>query len=189
MGGAKPLRVLAGRSLLAHACDWAERQDGPCAIAVREAGQVPAATLPLLIDPHPGIGPVSALLSAMRFARDAGCKGVLLAGCDQPFLPADLAVTLRARIGDHAVAMPVSGGKDQPLASLWRLHEDAVAQFIAQGGRSLWRLADHLGAVRVVWDSTPGAIDPFANINDPASLARLERLAAGGQRKEDTRCA
>ena len=189
MGGAKPLRVLAGRSLLAHACDWAERQGGPCAIAVREAAQVPASPLPLLIDPHPGIGPVSALLSAMRFARHQGCETVLLAGCDQPFLPADLAATLHARIGDQAVAMPVSGGKDQPLASLWRLHEAAVAQFIAQGQRSLWRLADQLGAARIVWDSVPAAIDPFANINDPASLARLERLAAGGQMKGDTTCA
>jgi molybdopterin-guanine dinucleotide biosynthesis protein A len=189
MGGAKPLRVLAGRRLLAHACDWAKRQGEPCAIAVRDAAQVPAAPLLLLTDSHPGIGPVSALLSAMRFARDQGCEAVLLAGCDQPFLPADLAVTLRARIGDHAVAMPVSGGKDQPLASLWRLHEDTVAQFIAQGGRSLWRLADRLGVVRVAWGSAPGAIDPFANINDPASLARLERLATDDQMKGDTPCA
>ena len=69
--------------------------------------------------------------------------------------------------------MPVSGGKDQPLASLWRLAEADVAAFIAAGGRSLWRLADHLGAVRVMWEAAPGARDPFANINDAASLARL----------------
>jgi molybdopterin-guanine dinucleotide biosynthesis protein A len=173
MGGAKPLRELAGRTLLDHACAWAQRHGGPCALALRDAGQVPPTSLPLLIDAHPGIGPVSALISAMRFARAQGCTAVLLIGCDQPFLPDDLPARLTAAIGDHAVAMPVSSGKDQPLASLWRLHESAVAAFIGEGGRSLWRLADRLGAVRVAWESAGAHPDAFANINDPDSLARL----------------
>lgn len=173
MGGGKPLRELAGRTLLDHAVGWARRQAGPWAIAVRAPDQVPPVTLPLLFDEHPAIGPVSALLSAMRFARKKGSHMVILIGCDQPFLPDDLLARLVARIGDHAVAMPVSGGKDQPLASLWRLAEAEVAAFIAEGGRSLWRLADRLGAVRVNWEAAPGTRDPFANINDPESLARL----------------
>jgi molybdopterin-guanine dinucleotide biosynthesis protein A len=173
MGGAKPLRELGGRRLIDHACAWARRHGGPCAIAVRAADQVPQAALPLLIDEHPGIGPVSALLSAMRFARREGCEAVLLIGCDQPFLPADLPARLQAAIGACAVAMPVSGGKDQPLASLWRLAESEVAAFIAGGGRSLWRLAEQLGAVRAEWEPASPTCDPFANINDPASLARL----------------
>lgn len=186
MGGAKPLRELAGRTLLDHAADWARRQGGPCAVAVREESQVPPGALPLLIDDHPGIGPVSALLSAMRFARSAGCEAVMLIGCDQPFLPDDLPARLRSQIGDHAVAMPVSGGKDQPLASLWQLAEAKVTAFIAGGGRSLWRLADQLGAVRVAWEPAAAALDPFANINDPASLARL---AAAMHQTGKTSCA
>lgn len=186
MGGAKPLRELGGRTLLDHAAAWAQRQGGPCALAVRAAEQVPPTSLPLLIDAHPGIGPVSALLSAMRFAREQGCTAVMLIGCDQPFLPDDLPARLLAAIGDHAVAMPVSGGKDQPLASLWRLHESAVAAFIGEGGRSLWRLADRLGAVRAAWDSAGAQPDPFANINDPASLARL---AAAIDQTGKTSCA
>ena len=176
MGGAKPLRKVGGRTLLDHAAAWAQRQGGPCALAVRDAGQVPPTSLPLLMDAHPGIGPVSALASAMRFARAQGCTAVMVIGCDQPFLPDDLPARLLAAIGDHAVAMPVSSGKDQPLASLWRLHESAVETFIADGGRSLWRLADRLGAVRVDWHSPGTQPDPFANINDPASLARLGRV-------------
>ncbi len=186
MGGAKPLRELAGRTLLDHACDWARSRGAACAIAVREVAQVPPGPLPLLIDKHPGIGPVSALFGAMRFAREAGCEAVMLIGCDQPFLPADLPTRLLNHIGDHAVAMPVSGGKDQPLASLWRLAEADVSGFITEGGRSLWRLADRLGAVRVAWDSACVAPDPFANINDPASLARL---AAAMHQTGKTSCA
>lgn len=190
MGGAKPLREFAGRPLVDHACAFALRQSSICAIAVREAGQVAASALatplPLLVDNQPGLGPVSALLSAMRFARTNACEAVMLIGCDQPFLPHDLLATLAGQLGACAVAMPVSGGKDQPLASLWRLNEAEVERFIARGGRSLWRLADHLGAVRVAWPSSDPKADPFANINDPASLSQL---AAALPEKGATPCA
>lgn len=182
MGGAKPQQMLAGRALIDHACTWALSHGGPCAIAVRDAGQVAANALAtsvsVLIDENSGIGPVSALLNAMRFARAHRCEAVMLIGCDQPFLPHDLPAQLMAAIGGSAVAMPVSGGKDQPLASLWRLRERQVADFIARGARSLWRLADELGAHRVEWPSTDAQHDPFANINDPASLARIAAITS-----------
>lgn len=184
MGGAKPMREFAGRALIDHACAFALRQSPVCAIAVRKTEQVAASALasplPLLVDDQPGIGPVSALLNAMRFARRNACEAVMLIGCDQPFLPHDLVATLAGQLGERAVAMPVSGGKDQPLASLWRLNEAEVERFIARGGRSLWRLADELGAVRVDWTDRDAQGDPFANINDPASLARLAGLTNTG---------
>jgi molybdenum cofactor guanylyltransferase len=175
MGGAKPRRMLDGRALIDHAINWAMRHSDCCAIALRDADQVPAHALPLLFDEHPGIGPVSALASAMRFAQENARATVMLIGCDQPFLPDGLPARLIEQIGECAVAMPVSGAKDQPLASLWRVNEPAVADFIAGGGRSLWRLADELSAVRVVWPAAPSQSDPFANINDPATLARFAR--------------
>lgn len=178
MGGRKPLRQLAGRALLDHAAAWAMRHSDLCAIAVRDPGQVPAHKLPLLLDERSGIGPVSALLGAMRFAGANGRTTIMLIGCDQPFLPNDLPVRLAHELADHAVAMPVSGAKDQPLASLWRVNEGAVGDFIANGGRSVWRLADRLGAVRVEWPIAGTGPDPFANINDPVTLARFSRIAA-----------
>lgn len=179
MGGAKPLRPLGDRRLLDHATDWARRHGDLYAIAVRDAAQVPAAPCPMLIDEHPGIGPVSALASAMRFAREHGRSAVMLIGCDQPFLPDNLPQRLADALGENHVAMPVSGAKDQPLAALWRINEAAIEAFIAADGRSLWRLADQLGAARVIWPQTKTAPDPFANINDPATLARFSQIAAG----------
>lgn len=187
MGGAKTQRMLGGQTLLERAADWAMRRDAPCAIAVRAAEQIGDSAahplslrLPLLIDEHPGIGPVSALLSAMRFARHATCDTVMLIGCDQPFLPDALPARLARELGGHEVAMPVSRGKDQPMASLWRVNAPAVSAFIARGGRSLWRLADELGAARVIWPENPDnpalAPDPFANINDPATLEHFRAL-------------
>jgi molybdenum cofactor guanylyltransferase len=185
MGGAKPMRELAGRSLLDHALAWAAQHSDMLALAVRDEAQLPLGSLPsgvpLLPDERPGLGPVSALLSAMRLARANNREAVMLIGCDQPFLPADLPARLLEAIGPQAVAMPVSAGKDQPLASLWRLRESALEHFIAEGGRSLWRLADSLGAVRVTWEGTGGPQDPFANINDPESLALIGAVNERGR--------
>jgi molybdopterin-guanine dinucleotide biosynthesis protein A len=88
--------------------------------------------------------------------------------------------------------MPVSGTKDQPLASLWRINQAAVAAFIARGGRSLWRLADELGARRVDWPHQRDGMDPFANINDPATLERFARSVPAAPQAsglQDTRIA
>jgi molybdopterin-guanine dinucleotide biosynthesis protein A len=83
-------------------------------------------------------------------------------------------------LGDHQVAMPVRGDKFQPLAALWRVDQAALADYIAGGGRSLWRFAAQRGVVHVAWPiddapNDPPAPDPFANINDPATLAAAEQ--------------
>lgn len=179
LGGAKPDRQLGGRSLLAHAIARAAPQSDCLAIAVRDPAQVATGGLPLLCDAAPGLGPISALASAFRFAAQQGRARALLIGCDQPFLPLDLAATLTAAlagaIGNQRVAMPVCEGKFQPLAALWQVDEAALADYIAGGGRSLWRFAAQRGVVHVAWPVDSDAPDPFANINDPATLAAAEQ--------------
>ncbi|WP_165363614.1 molybdenum cofactor guanylyltransferase [Sphingobium cupriresistens] len=173
IGGGKPLRLLGGQPLLAHAIANAAAQSDCMAVAVREQGRIDAGGLPLLCDAVPGRGPISALASAFSFAAAQGRPEVLLIGCDQPFLPRDLAARLGAALGANKVAMPVSRGKYQPLAALWRVDEAALADYIAAGGASLWRFAAVQGVVHVAWPET-GALDPFANINDPDALAEAE---------------
>lgn len=180
MGGDKPLRALRGQSLLAHAIARAALQSDCLAIAVRDAAQVGAIDLPILPDAAPGLGPISALASAFAFAAAERRAQVLLIGCDQPFLPTDLAQRLTAALGDHQVAMPVRGDKFQPLAALWRVDQPALADYMTGGGRSLWRFADLRGVIHVDWPIT-ATPDPFANINDPVTLAEAERqIAATG---------
>lgn len=173
IGGDKPLRLLGGRSLLAHAIEIAACQSDCVALAVGKPGQIDAGGLPVLCDAIAGNGPISALVSAFAFAAAQARAQVLLIGCDQPFLPRDLAARLAAALGARKVAMPVSFGKYQPLAALWRVDEAALADYIAQGGASLWRFAAVQGVVHVEWPET-AAYDPFANINDPAALAEAE---------------
>lgn len=174
MGGAKPLRQLAGRPLAQWMAGWATAQSERVALAVRAPDQVEGLALPLLLDAHRGIGPIGALASSMEYAAAEGCEWVLLVGCDQPFLPADLLERLSAAIGDAGAAMPVYEGQDQPMATLWRIDPASLAAYIASGKQSVWRFAEQAGAQRVQW-SGGAEENPFFNINDRAALAEAER--------------
>lgn len=182
IGGDKPQRLLGGKPLLAHAIENAALQSDCVALAVRDSTQIDGGNLPLLCDAAPGRGPISALISAFAFAAARGCARVMLIGCDQPFLPHDLAQRLGAELGKHKVAMPVSRGKYQPLAALWCVDQPALADYMTQGGASLWRFAAAQGVAHVAWPET-GTHDPFANINDPAGLAEAEARLSNPARR------
>jgi molybdopterin-guanine dinucleotide biosynthesis protein A len=174
MGGNKPERELAGKSLLNHSLAWAMAHSDEVAIAVRAKEQVAEQPMvPLLIDRIGGIGPISALDSAFRFAAQQGRETVMLMGCDLPFLPSNLPLMLQQQIGANGCAMPVSHGRDHPMAALWRVDCAALADYIDGGGQSLWRFADAVGVTRVDWGDGCDP-DTFANINDPAALAKAE---------------
>jgi molybdopterin-guanine dinucleotide biosynthesis protein A len=163
--------LLGGRRLIDHATAYASAHSTEIAIAVRDGADDPATGLPLLRDNREGIGPISALASAMRFAVKRDRPLMLLIGCDMPFLPGDLVQRLADAIGHAGAAMPESGGFLHPLATLWRVDAEAVEAYIAAGGQSVRRFAETLGLVRVTWDDAP---DPFANVNDAAALAAAE---------------
>lgn len=173
IGGGKPTRILGGKPLLAHAIERAKEQSDCIALAVQEEVQANLYGLPVLCDTAPARGPISALVSAFDFAAAQGREHVMLIGCDQPFLPGHLARTLGEAIGSHQVAMPVSRGKYQPLAALWRVDRAALADYIGGGGSSLWRFAAAQGVIHVDWPTT-AAPDPFFNINDTAGLTEAE---------------
>lgn len=177
IGGDKPQRLLAGRPLLDHALAIAAAQSDCIAIAVRDAGQIGPTFCPILLDNAPNLGPIGALASAFAFAAAHGRGTVMLIGCDQPFLPRDLAARLAGMLEGHGAVMPVANGKVQPLAALWRVDGDALARYIADGGRSLWRFAEAQGARLYDWPGKPDS-DPFVNINSLETLVAAEwRLA------------
>lgn len=171
IGGKKPFRTLAGRTLLERAIETARSWSGEVAIAVRHPGQVGAQDVPVLCDP-PGLeGPLAGLASALRLGKET----VLTIPCDAPFLPDDLAERLAAALPGHGAALASSGGQVHPVCGLWR--RDALAQvpgYAASGRRSLIGFAERVGSVRVEWSSQP--VDPFFNINGPQDLATAERL-------------
>lgn len=172
IGGGKPARLLGGQRLIDRMVAWAMRHSDAVALAVREGTGDWDTGLPVLIDAHTGIGPISALASAMQEGHRLQRETVLLIGCDLPFLPDDLIPRLRAALAGHAAALPVSAGRLHPMAALWRCDPEHLEQWIAGGGQSLWRYAREAGMAEVTWDETP---DPYANVNDAQALAAAER--------------
>jgi molybdopterin-guanine dinucleotide biosynthesis protein A len=174
IGGAKPGRMLAGRSLLAHVCDGIA---GPLAVAVRADTSLP--DIPgaeRIIDPAGMGGPLAALVSAFAWAQVRGLPWVQLRPCDAPFLPADLTHILLARaVSSGALAvLPESLDRLHPACGLWHVSLLALAEERAQAGRlSLIGLAQAANYVTVAWEAGPGD-DPFANINTLEELAAAE---------------
>jgi len=179
IGGDKPARLLAGERLIDRVCAWARKQSDAVVLVVRPGKGDWGTDLPLLFDAQAGIGPISALSSALQEGARLGRASVLMVGCDLPFLPADLVPRLSAALPDHGAAMPVSSGRLHPMAALWRSGPNALDRWIAGGGQSLWRPAEAIGVAQVEWTDTP---DPFANVNDAAALATAEeRIKTAGR--------
>ncbi len=107
--------------------------------------------------PEAGLGPLGGLAAALRHAREQGFSHVLSAGVDVPDLPHDLAMSLA---GEGAAIV-----ESQPVVGLWpAAAAPALEDFVASGGRSLYRFADHIGARRV------DLARPLMNVNRPEDL-------------------
>lgn len=107
--------------------------------------------------PEAGLGPLGGLAAALRHAGERGFAQVLSAGVDVPDLPFDLAATLA---GEGAAIV-----ESQPVVGLWPVSAVPLLEaFMAGGGRSLYRFADHAGARRV---ELPRAL---MNVNRPEDL-------------------
>lgn len=107
--------------------------------------------------PEAGLGPLGGLAAALRHADACGLSHVLSAGVDVPDLPFDLAAQLAGE-GSAIVG-------SQPVVGLWPVSAaPALAGFLAEGRRSLYRFADHIGARRI---DLPA---PLMNINRPEDL-------------------
>lgn len=107
--------------------------------------------------PEAGLGPLGGLNAALRHACNNGFSHVLSAGVDAPNLPANLVDTLS---GEGAAIV-----RSQPVVGLWpAILADDLAAFVADGGRALYRFADHVSARQIAFDP------PLLNVNRPEDL-------------------
>ncbi len=175
MGGGKPSRMLAGRTLIERAATHAGRWSDRVVVAVREPGQAAGIGLQLIID-YPKIdGPLAGLAAGLRFARDEHAEAVLTLPADMPFLPRNLCERLQDAINGRAAAIASSSGRLHPVCGLWRTAGlDRIADYMAGGGSSLRGFAKVIGFTAVDWPAGP--VDPFFNINSAENLAAAERL-------------
>jgi molybdopterin-guanine dinucleotide biosynthesis protein A len=191
-GGDKALAPLAGKPMVQHVIVRLAPQVAELVLSVeRESRALAEFGLPLLPDARAGHqGPVSGLLAAMRhFAGQA--KWLLLAPCDAPFLPHDLASRLRtcAEAAGASAAVVASGGELQPTFSLWRIDllrqlERAVQATPRAGIKAFLRAvtAAHCNwPTAAAGDEAAANPPPFFNVNDPPALERASRWLEVGR--------
>jgi molybdopterin-guanine dinucleotide biosynthesis protein A len=169
-GGDKPLRVLAGQTMLARIIAAL----APARIAISANGDPArfATTLPVLPDAYPGQGPLAGVLAGLEWAESLRAESLLTVPGDTPLIPPGLAGLLAP-----APSVAESGGRVHHLVALWPVSAAAPLRlWLAKpGSRSVRAFAETLGMRRVTF-----ATDLFANVNTPGDLAALEaRLSSG----------
>jgi molybdenum cofactor guanylyltransferase len=183
-GGDKPMRTIAGRTILERVI---ARLAPQCAGLILNANGDPARFasfgLPVIADSVADFpGPLAGILAALDWtaSQRPEVKFVLSAAADCPFLPRDLVARLdEAREAQDAeLAVAASGAQTHPVIGLWSvaLREQLRHALVVEDIRKIDRWTARYKLVTVTWPTTP--LDPFFNANTVEDIAEAERLAA-----------
>jgi molybdopterin-guanine dinucleotide biosynthesis protein A len=170
-GNDKAFVVLAGRPLLEHVIERLAPQVERLAISSNApAGRFASCPFPVLPDLLTGFrGPLAGIHAALSaYPEDL----VLTVAVDLPFLPADLALRLRAALRPGRCAY-ATDGHHHALAVLWSPgSSEAIARSLESGRTSLhgW-LETHGDPVAFL---PTDRSDVSFNVNSPEDLARAE---------------
>lgn len=142
MGADKALVEVGGSPLAARVARALATVARPALAVGQEAGT----GLEVVDDPRRG--PLAAFVAGADALRERGCTGpILLVACDLPFVTARLLVHVARSLGGAGAAVPVAGGRDQPLASCYAPGAAEVASRLLAEGRDA--MHDLLGAIQV----------------------------------------
>jgi molybdopterin-guanine dinucleotide biosynthesis protein A len=183
-GGDKPLRTIAGRTILERVI---ERLAPQCDALILNANGDPArfafTGLEVIADGVPGFaGPLAGVLAALDWAaaNRPDLTWIASAAADSPFLPHDFVSRLHA--AREAAGVPLacaeSGGQAHPVNGLWPvgLREDLRHALVALDMRKIDRWTARHGVAPASWPAEP--VDPFFNANTPEDVVEAERLLA-----------
>ncbi len=186
-GGDKPLRTLAGRSLLDHVVARLKPQVDALAVnANGDPARLSAFGLPVAADTVEGFaGPLAGILAGLEWsAANTSAHRVATVAADTPFFPRDLVRRLvEATDGrPETVAVASSGGRAHPTFALWPLDlaDGLRSALTREGERRVTAFVARHAHVEVdfAFPQVAGLdYDPFFNINTPQDLAEAERLA------------
>jgi molybdenum cofactor guanylyltransferase len=183
-GGDKPMRTIAGRTILARVIARLEPQcDGLILNANGDPARFAGFGLPVIPDSVGDFpGPLAGILAGLDWAaaNRPEVAWVLSAAADCPFLPRDLVARLhRARAEDNAqLAVAASDGQSHPVIGLWSvaLREELRHALVGEDVRKIDRWTARYKLATVTWPTAP--LDPFFNANTMDDIAEAERLAA-----------
>jgi molybdopterin-guanine dinucleotide biosynthesis protein A len=183
-GGDKPMRTIAGRTILERViARLAPQCDGLILNANGDSARFAAFALPVVADTVADFpGPLAGILAALDWmaTHRPEVKWVLSAAADCPFLPRDLVARLEeSRTAQNAeLAVAASGGQTHPVVGLWsvRLRGELRHALVEEGVRKIDRWTARYPLATVTWPTTP--VDPFFNANTVDDIAEADRLAA-----------
>ena len=183
-GGDKPMRTIAGRTILDHVITRLKPQcDGLILNANGDPARFAAFGLPVIADGVTDFpGPLAGILAALDWAaaNRPDVQYMLSAAADCPFLPRDLMSRLHGALeADNAeLAVAASNGQSHPVIGLWsvRLREQLRHALVVEDIRKIDRWTARFRLATVSWPTTP--LDPFFNANTMDDIAEAERLAA-----------
>lgn len=193
-GALKPLRLLAGRPMVAHVVDRLRPQVMDLVIVANDpAPEFRALGVPVIADPPDfqemarregrRLGPLAGILAGMEWAlaHHPHSGWILTAPADVPFLPLDLTVRLCGlmHVPEPDVLMVRHGKRREHTLAIWsvKLAADLRRAILEEGMRRVETFAQRYAFEELVW---PGNAAPFLNVNTPAELSeamrRLERV-------------
>jgi molybdopterin-guanine dinucleotide biosynthesis protein A len=183
-GGDKPMRQIAGRTILERViARLAPQCDGLLLNANGDPARFASFGLPVIADTVENFpGPLAGILAALDWAaiNRPGVEFILSAAGDCPFLPRDLVARLhQARIAEGAqLAVAASDGQSHPVIGLWSvgLREELRHALVVEDIRKIDRWTARYKLATVEWPADP--LDPFFNANTMDDIAAAERLAA-----------
>ena len=183
-GGDKPMRTIAGRSILDRVIARLSPQcDGLIINANGDPARFAAFGLPVVADDVADFpGPLAGILAALDWAaaNRPDVSLVLSAAADCPFLPRDLVSRLhQALVAENAqLAVAASDGQSHPVIGLWSvaLRDELRHSLVVEDIRKIDRWTARYRLATVTWPTTP--LDPFFNANTVEDIAEADRLAA-----------
>jgi molybdenum cofactor guanylyltransferase len=183
LGGQKAIARLAGRPLIEYVLAAAHEAELEAVVLAKRDTGLPALSRPPILEPDEPRHPLCGVLAALDHARERSpSTGVVLVGCDMPFLTAGL---MRLLAGMAGAAMLEVGGRLQPLPSrCLPEHRPSLQAALAREASLSSALAglepEIVGEDAVRAFGAPARL--CASINRPDQLAEAERslLAARG---------
>lgn len=183
-GGDKPMRAIAGRTILERVIARLQPQcDGLILNANGDPARFAAFGLPVIPDGVADFpGPLAGILAGLDWAaaNRPGVEWLLSAATDCPFLPRDLVARLhQARVAENAeLAVAASDGQTHPVIGLWSVHlrEELRHALVVEDIRKIDRWTARYRLATVTWPTVP--LDPFFNANTAEDIAEADRLAA-----------
>ena len=179
-GGDKPLKEIAGRTILSRVIERLGN-DAPIVLnANADLSRFAGFELPVVADARGDFpGPLAGILAGLDWAAaHTTATDVLSVPGDCPFIPLDLAARLDA--ARKATGLPLacagSGGWTHPVIGLWPVSiREELRAALDSGERKIDRFTARFGCATAEWPIA--GYDPFFNVNTPDDLIEAESLA------------